>query len=57
MPSIYLGHKAFVEAGHDVLFVVPGPQARAYQYDGIDARMYEINNPLNAVERIGDGDD
>jgi glycosyltransferase involved in cell wall biosynthesis len=46
MPSIYLGHKAFVDAGHEVLFAVPGPRARTYQYDGIQVREFRLPVPI-----------
>jgi len=46
MPSIYLGHKAFVEAGHEVLFAVPGPRARTYLYDGIQVREFRLPVPI-----------
>ncbi len=46
MPSIYLGHKAFVEAGHEVLFAVPGPRARTYQYDGIEVHEFRLPVPI-----------
>jgi len=44
MPSIYLGHRAFVEAGHQVLFAVPGRRTRTYDYDGI--RVHEFRLPI-----------
>jgi glycosyltransferase involved in cell wall biosynthesis len=45
MPSIYLGHKAFVDAGHDVVYLQPGPQSRHYSYDGITMRQFRLRFP------------
>jgi glycosyltransferase involved in cell wall biosynthesis len=47
MPSIYLGHKGFVDAGHEVLFVKPGPVTREYDLDGI--RMHEFRFPTSPL--------
>jgi glycosyltransferase involved in cell wall biosynthesis len=44
MPSIYLGQKAFVDAGHEVLYVFPSKNTKRYEYEGI--QLYEFKFPF-----------
>lgn len=45
MPSIYLEHKAFVDAGHDVLYVYPGPERRVWDCDGVRMHQFRLRYP------------
>jgi glycosyltransferase involved in cell wall biosynthesis len=52
MPSIYLGQKGFVEAGHKVLYVFPGKKTRCYEYDGIHMQEFRLNFPIISSRNI-----
>ena len=47
MPSIYLGHKAYVDAGHEVIYLYCGRSSRDYTYDGIQMKQFWL--PLPAL--------
>lgn len=47
MPSIYLGHKQFVDAGHRVVFAYAGARNRTYDVDGVS--MVEFTVPFPVV--------
>ncbi|MGB7218063.1 MAG: glycosyltransferase family 4 protein [Vicinamibacterales bacterium] len=52
MPSIYLGHKVFVDAGHEVTFVHPGRERRIYDYDGIRMHQFRLRFPIVPARHI-----
>ena len=52
MPSIYLGQKAFVDAGHTVRFVYPGRQNRVYRDHGIELQEFKFRWPAVSERHI-----
>jgi glycosyltransferase involved in cell wall biosynthesis len=46
MPSIYLGQKAFVDAGHEVLYAFPSKETKRYMYEGIEIQEFRFNFPI-----------
>lgn len=50
--SIYLGHKGFVDAGHEVLYTFPGKKNLTYDYDGIHIHEFRLRFPIAPPRHI-----
>jgi glycosyltransferase involved in cell wall biosynthesis len=52
MPSIYLGQKGFVDAGHEVLYVFPSKKTKRYDYHGIKMHEFRLSFPRISPRHI-----
>lgn len=52
MPSIFLGQKAFVDAGHEVLYAFPSKETKRYEYEGIKIQEFSFRFPVFSPTHI-----